>query len=526
VVGEQLGSYKILREIGRGGMGSVWLGEHVELGHRVAIKVLLPQSVREGDSVQRFFNEAKAAARVRSPGIVQIVDFGRSADGAPFIAMELLVGETLRSRLRAQGQLTIDDAATITRQVATTLAAAHEAGIVHRDLKPDNIMMVPDPEVSSGERPKILDFGIAKLAEGLSGSSVQTRTGSLLGTPHYMSPEQCRGHGEVDGRTDVYALGCILFELVCGRPPFVSEGLGEIVGMHQFVAAPSPASIRADVPPWMEAVILRALAKDPATRFASMEEMADALEAGGAPAARTARGSGDYTPDSAGADTTIALAETVSSTDRGTQPDTGAQGSEVGALAADAQRRATEMAEQLAREHQAKTGRKGITVIAVAVVVLASVALFVKLQGGGGAAEPRVSAADKGDKATAGVPEDKPKPVEQGGGGSGSQVTRPDPGLTGRVAFGDAGVIAIPLSTDDSFDALFAGGEHELVLEKAEHILATDPDNAEAHAMAAIAACHLGNAALARRHYPRVHPAEHQAAVRERCAELGVKLPR
>jgi len=379
VIGEQLGPYRILREIGRGGMGSVWLGEHVELGQRVAIKVLLPQVALDADQVQRFFNEARAAASVKHPGIVQVLDFGRTPAGAAYLAMELLEGETLRARLRARGALGADDAAMIARQVATTLGAAHEAGVVHRDLKPDNIMLVPDPEVASGERPKVLDFGIAKLAEDRWDASVATRTGSLLGTPHYMSPEQCRGTGEIDARADVYALGCILFELVCGRPPFVSQGLGEIVGMHQFVPAPSPRSVRADVPEWLEVVILRALAKDPARRYASMDDLARALEGGGVPAARLARASEPPATEAAVAlaetlatpgATALAAAEVVHATDGD---------ADVAALTADAQRRAMVLAETIAQEHRAKggTGRR-LAVVAVAVVVLAGVLLFVR----------------------------------------------------------------------------------------------------------------------------------------------------
>src|SRR5690349_17285281 len=183
-------------------MGSVWQAEHVELGHRVAIKVLLPEIGRDADTVQRFFTEARAAARVRNPGIVQVLDFGRTDAGAPYLAMELLEGVTLRARLRMRGVLPVDEAAAIARQVATT----HAAAIVHRDLKPDNLMLVADPEVSSGERIKVLDFGIAKLMATDPAAATMTRTGSLLGTPHYMSPEQCRGTGEIDARTDVYAL--------------------------------------------------------------------------------------------------------------------------------------------------------------------------------------------------------------------------------------------------------------------------------------------------------------------------------
>jgi tRNA A-37 threonylcarbamoyl transferase component Bud32 len=571
VIGEQLGSYRIVREIGRGGMGSVWLGEHVELGHRVAIKVLLPQIVREPETVQRFFNEARAAARVRSPGIVQIVDFGRAADGAPYLAMELLEGETLRARLRAHGRLSVEDAATIGRQVATTLAAAHAAGIVHRDLKPDNIMMVDDPEVASGDRPKILDFGIAKLTEEHWASSVQTRTGSLLGTPHYMAPEQCRGTGDIDARTDVYALGCILFELVCGRPPFVSQGVGEIVGMHQFVAAPAPTSLRPDIPAWFEAVILRAHAQDPSARYASMDELAAALEAGGAPAARTGRGAGDDReggPTSIGLQETIAtppgLAETMKPTEAYTSEITEIDGDEASrdlkAITADAQRRATELANQIAREHEqanpSPPGGRRMTVIAVAVVVMAAVLMFVKLQGGMKAAEPRVDRGPKTGKPDVGFvgePDD-----HAGGSGTGSgtstgsgvaQVEVPvarDAGVAidhqqqhvdaGRPAHKprpDAGAetmteeekTALFLHYLDEIDKSFTARDFPAGLRNALSAIELFPDDPQPYGPAAIASCHLGKPKQARRYYKGVVQNDLRDIVRELCAKDGIVLP-
>ena len=276
MLGQQVGQYRIVDKLGGGGMGVVYLAEHIELGHRVAIKLLLPQFTESAESVQRFFNEAKAATRIRHPGIVQIYDFGRH-EGSVYFIMEYLEGESLGERLEKIEILAEPLAAAVVRQVAGALAVAHTAGIVHRDLKPDNIVLVPDPEVGIGERAKVLDFGIAKLADAQKGVSLKTRTGSIMGTPYYMSPEQCRGHGEIDARTDVYALGCILFELVCGQPPFLGEGLGEVLGMHQFVPAPSPRTIKPEVSTELEEVILKSLAKKPEDRFPSMEAFAAAL---------------------------------------------------------------------------------------------------------------------------------------------------------------------------------------------------------------------------------------------------------
>ena len=276
MIGEHVGAYVIERELGRGGMGVVYVGVDARLGRRAAIKQLRPALSGEREMVERFFNEAKAAASVDHPGIVEVYDVGWHTDGSAYFAMKLLDGDSLARRLRA-GTLEVATALALARQIASALAAAHAAGIVHRDLKPDNIVLVPDDEVAIGERATVLDFGIAKLF-GEAGMS-QTRTDSVLGTPSYMSPEQCRGAGLVDHRTDVYALGCILFEMLAGRPPFVGAGAGEVLGMHQFVAAPALRSLRPDVPPDVEAVVTRALAKSLDERYASMAELLADLQA-------------------------------------------------------------------------------------------------------------------------------------------------------------------------------------------------------------------------------------------------------
>jgi eukaryotic-like serine/threonine-protein kinase len=276
VEGTQVGAYRVLRRIGEGGMGSVWLAEHAMLGRRAAIKVLHPEYCARKEIVARFFNEARAATAITDPGIVQIFDFGHHTDGSAYIAMELLEGEALDRRLERTGSQAVGDALRIMRQVASTLGAAHAQGIVHRDLKPENIFIVPDPEVPGGERAKILDFGIAKLT-GDTAPSVKTQTSALMGTPTYMSPEQCRGAGGVDQRSDVYALGCVLFTLLTGQPPFVAEGLGTLIVMHMSYPPPAPSSLRAGLPPEVDALVLRCLAKDPAQRFASAADLARAI---------------------------------------------------------------------------------------------------------------------------------------------------------------------------------------------------------------------------------------------------------
>ncbi|MEZ4363019.1 MAG: protein kinase [Kofleriaceae bacterium] len=271
MVGSQLGAYRVLSQIGVGGMGVVWLAEHTMLGRRAAIKVLHPMFTAQPEVVSRFFNEARAATQISDPGIVQIFDFGHHTDGSAYIAMELLEGETLERRRQRLGRLPVTEALRILRQISSTLGVAHARGIVHRDLKPENIFLVPDPEVIGGERSKVLDFGIAKLTgEG----GVKTHTSAVLGTPTYMSPEQCRGAGHVDQRADVYALGCVLFTLLTGRPPFEAEGSGELIAMHLREAPPAPSSRVPGIPPEVDALVLRCLSKDPAQRFPSGSELA------------------------------------------------------------------------------------------------------------------------------------------------------------------------------------------------------------------------------------------------------------
>jgi serine/threonine-protein kinase len=223
-------------------MGAVYLAVHPGIGRKAAVKVLHPELARDRDIVTRFLNEARAANAIRHPGIVEIFDSGTLDSGAPYIVMELLEGESLTSRL-LRGRLPLDQCLEIARQAAAALGAAHAQGIVHRDLKPDNLFLVPDALEPERERVKVLDFGIAKLNPGSIGAgSVRTRTGAVLGTPVYMSPEQCRGTREIDRRADVYALGVILYEMVCGRPPFYSEGFGELAHLHISEPPPPPAA--------------------------------------------------------------------------------------------------------------------------------------------------------------------------------------------------------------------------------------------------------------------------------------------
>jgi serine/threonine protein kinase len=283
VIGEIVGNYRILELIGEGGMGVVYLAEHPGMGRRAAVKVLHAGLARDPEIASRFFNEARAANAVRHPGIVEVFDLGALPSGATYIIMEFLEGESLASRIRRVGRLGVAEAVDIARQTAEVLAAAHGKGIVHRDLKPDNLFLVPDPRAPGRELVKVLDFGIAKLSLESSGSnSVRTRTGAVMGTPLYMSPEQCRGTREVDLRSDVYSLGIILYELVCGRRPFVSEGQGELIHMHIAVAPEPPRAHNPALSTALERVILAALEKDPAARTQTMGDFLRGLRAVGA----------------------------------------------------------------------------------------------------------------------------------------------------------------------------------------------------------------------------------------------------
>ncbi|CAN5154810.1 hypothetical protein BH11MYX1_BH11MYX1_41390 [soil metagenome] len=276
MVGVEIGAYRLLEKIGEGGMGSVWMAEHTKLGRRAAIKLLHPSFSMRPEIVQRFFNEARAATAIADPGIVQIFDYGNHTDGSAYLVMALLEGETLHDRLKRAGAMAPPEALRVLRQVASTLGAAHLRGIVHRDLKPENIFLVRDPEVAGGERAKVLDFGIAKLV-GDPTQTQQTNASLVLGTPAYMSPEQCRGAGQVDQRSDVYSLGCVFFALLTRRPPFVANGGGELIAMHLVNDPPRPSQFVANLPGAVEAVIMRCLAKDPGDRYANAGEFAHVL---------------------------------------------------------------------------------------------------------------------------------------------------------------------------------------------------------------------------------------------------------
>jgi serine/threonine protein kinase len=277
MIGVRFGAFRCLQLIGEGGMGSVYLAEHDLIGRRAAVKVLRPEFSSNREVLQRFFNEARATTKLKHPGIVEVYDFGFLPDsGHAYLVMEFLDGESLGARLRRE-RLTPALAVEIARQVARALAAAHAQGLVHRDIKPDNIFLQREPALPRPYAVKLLDFGIAKLAphEALG---EKTHAGIILGTPTYMSPEQCRGAETVDHRADLYSLGCVLFEMLAGRPPFCGEGAGDVIAKHIYEEAPTLASFAPATPPTLDLLVRRMLAKSPDLRPQGMTELSAELD--------------------------------------------------------------------------------------------------------------------------------------------------------------------------------------------------------------------------------------------------------
>ena len=260
--GARVGDYEIEMKIGEGAMGTVYRAVQFALGRRVAIKVMTRKVFEAPDSEQRFVAEARAVAAIRHPGIVDIYGFGRLPDGRTYLVMEWLEGSTLGAMLKL-GQLPHEEACDLIRQIARALEAAHGKGIIHRDLKPENVFI----HHIDDEKPvaKLLDFGLAKVTTDEDRAVARTRTGQMLGTPLYMSPEQCRSKG-VDHRTDIYALGCMAYELLAGRVPFDADNVAELISAHLMVEPPRAQRLDSRVSDELDALLFQMIAKDPDQR--------------------------------------------------------------------------------------------------------------------------------------------------------------------------------------------------------------------------------------------------------------------
>ena len=271
------GKYRVERLLGSGGMGFVMAARHVSLGKLVALKLMHANVAVDPSSSQRFVREARAASRLHSEHIVRVIDLDTLADGSPYIAMEYLEGEDLGALLATRGRRPPDEVATYVVQVCEAIAEAHAAGIVHRDLKPANLFVTRRGDGSPCV--KVLDFGVSKIIAGgpLADDLAATDTKALVGSPHYMAPEQLISAKAVDPRTDIWALGCILYELVIGRGPFDGTSLAMLLASILRDEPASLTTLRPDLPPGFVAVVERCLAKDPAQRFQSATELSAAL---------------------------------------------------------------------------------------------------------------------------------------------------------------------------------------------------------------------------------------------------------
>ena len=281
------GKYRIESILGEGAMGIVFAARHIELQELRAIKLMLPAALGDAGGVERFLREARAAVRLRSRHIARVLDIGRTDDGAPFIIMEHLDGSDLRAVLASTGILPVADAVRYVAQACEGLAEAHAVGIVHRDLKPANLFLAREP---NGEPCiKVLDFGIAKISVTADAPALEmTKTAEIIGTPMFMSPEQMRSTRDVDARTDVWALGVILFRALTGQAPFQGTTITQLCAAVVADPAPPPSSLRAGLPPGLEAIVLRCLEKDPARRYRDAAELGAVLAPfnGAAPGAR------------------------------------------------------------------------------------------------------------------------------------------------------------------------------------------------------------------------------------------------
>jgi tRNA A-37 threonylcarbamoyl transferase component Bud32 len=275
MIGRTVGNYVISAKVGQGGMGVVYRAEHPQISRTVAIKLLHPGADRNPELVHRFFNEARAATQIRNEHVVEVLDFGELPEHTPYLVMEWLEGQSLGNLLLAETKLPVARASHILLGIVRALKAAHAKGVVHRDLKPDNVFLVP--READADLVKVLDFGIAKLMAAGASRSYQTQTGAIIGTPAYMSPEQCRGAKEIDARTDIYSLGVIGYQMLTGCLPFGAAAIGELLFKQLTEQAPALASLEPSLPAPLCAIIALALEKEPDGR-PSLAQLSAVLE--------------------------------------------------------------------------------------------------------------------------------------------------------------------------------------------------------------------------------------------------------
>ena len=291
------GKYRIEELINEGGMGAVYRATHVLMDKVVAIKVLHPALAADDKIVARFSREAKAASRISHPHALNVTDFGEDEKGVVFLVMEYLKGETLKEVIHKDGPMPLERAVEIIRQVCGALEAAHTEGVVHRDLKSDNIMLL---DMGGGDWAKVLDFGIAKITQNVDQDPALTAPNLIIGTPQYMSPEQCSQAADIDSRSDIYSLGVIIYEMLVGHVPFTGESPTAIMLKHLQEPPPSVLDERKDVPAAVDGVVSRAMSKRPEDRFQTVSELAEGLALaaeGKAQAAAAAAETGPGTPE-------------------------------------------------------------------------------------------------------------------------------------------------------------------------------------------------------------------------------------
>jgi len=361
------GKYRVERVLGIGGMGVVVSALHLQLDERVALKFLLPEALDNPESVARFAREARAAVKIKSVHVARVSDVGTLDTGAPYMVMEFLNGHDLSALLRDRGPMPAADAVDYVLQACEALAEAHALGIVHRDLKPANLFMIMGTD--GAPCIKVLDFGISKITTAdSSGDYGMTSTQAIMGSPLYMSPEQMTSSRDVDGRSDIWSVGTILFELLTGRTPFLGDTMPQLCGMILQEPAPLPRTLRSDLPEGLQAVIMRCLEKRREVRFANVGELAQALAPfGSAQAARSAE----------------RVSKVLSAA--------GISSSQIQVLGAGSVGASTGSAWGTT---QTKGSNKALWVVlaGAAATLLAVVAFFMRHQGGASASDPRASA--------------------------------------------------------------------------------------------------------------------------------------